>query len=227
MKAEDIALIARTVTPVVREFVEQKQLEMLRTITDLQQRMIELNTNVAKMTMTPGPQGPVGPAGPVGERGQDGAAGVQGLQGEAGPVGPAGADGAAGAAGKDGQDGKDAVVMTTDDVKAFHSSDGGRTLCLQFAKHDRQTELTIRTDALIYRGVYDPTTAYLAGDNVTYGGSLWVAKEDTTTRPGTPEGAKFWQLAVKKGADGKQGPKGDKGDPGPRGDKGMDGRNGY
>jgi len=52
---------------------------------------------------------------------------------------------------------------------------------------------------LKYHGVYAPDGDYRKGDACTYAGSLWVARENTTARPGTgPE----WQLAVKRGKDG-------------------------
>lgn len=52
--------------------------------------------------------------------------------------------------------------------------------------------------ALKYCGTYKLDTDYEKGDACTYAGSLWVARENTTARPGTgPE----WTLAVKKGKD--------------------------
>lgn len=62
---------------------------------------------------------------------------------------------------------------------------------------------------MIHRGVYRPATQYLRGDNVTYGGSVWLALVDYPTKApgdatdgkdGTPQ---QWQLIVKKGAPGK------------------------
>lgn len=54
---------------------------------------------------------------------------------------------------------------------------------------------------LRYRGVYDETKAYEAGDVVTWGGSAWHCDGAGTTKPA--DGAKGWQLIVKKGRDGK------------------------
>ncbi len=41
---------------------------------------------------------------------------------------------------------------------------------------------------------------YEEGFLVTFGGSVWIAKRDTTSKPGTDDS---WQLCVKKGRDGK------------------------
>lgn len=54
---------------------------------------------------------------------------------------------------------------------------------------------------LAYCGVYDMDRTYGPGDAVSYGGSLWIAKTVTTTPPG--HGPPSWQLAVKRGRDGK------------------------
>ncbi len=54
--------------------------------------------------------------------------------------------------------------------------------------------------SLEYKGVYAPGTFYKDGNAVTFGGSIWIAKADTETAPGKSED---WQLAVKRGRDGK------------------------
>lgn len=52
-----------------------------------------------------------------------------------------------------------------------------------------------------YSGVYDPETKYFAGNFVTSNGSLWTAlRENKGERPGECDA---WQLAVKRGRDGK------------------------
>jgi len=52
-----------------------------------------------------------------------------------------------------------------------------------------------------YRGVFEADTKYRTGDAVTYDGSMWFARRDTTSRPGTDDS---WTLAVKKGRDGRR-----------------------
>lgn len=53
----------------------------------------------------------------------------------------------------------------------------------------------------LYRGTWDEEEGYRKGDMVTAAGSLWVARSDAPGRPGDGEG---WQLAVKRGRDGKR-----------------------
>ena len=223
MKAEDIALLARTMPAIVREFVAQQTAELLRNVVTLQAEISVLQKRVAdaeSRVMTPGP---------AGERGQDGAVGPVGPQGEPGPVGPAGADGVAGAAGKDGlngDDGNDGVTLDVDDLQAV-DYDGEHTVTLKFRRGDKDKSFPIKFANVLDRGVYDAAKTYEPGDGVTLGGSFWIAQTETNARPGTLEGAKSWRLAVKKGADGKEGKPGPEGKIGPRGEKGMDWRNGY
>jgi len=76
-----------------------------------------------------------------------------------------------------------------------------------------------------YAGVYDHATTYHLNDAVTQQGSMWMCKAVHTTgaRPGTDEGARHWQLAVKAGRDGRDGLPGAKGERGDRGDAGPPG----
>lgn len=53
---------------------------------------------------------------------------------------------------------------------------------------------------LRYLGTHDEGARYELGDAVTRGGSLWIARARTTSRPGADS---TWQLAVKAGRDGK------------------------
>jgi hypothetical protein len=54
----------------------------------------------------------------------------------------------------------------------------------------------------IYRGVWRDRD-YETGDEVTHHGGIWHCNEPTRTKPETPDGAKAWTLAVKRGADGR------------------------
>ena len=67
--------------------------------------------------------------------------------------------------------------------------------------------------ATAYRGVFKADEEYVAGDHVTYGGSLWIALEDTTASPGGE--SRDWQLAAKRGCAGPEGPSGPPGPQGP------------
>lgn len=49
-------------------------------------------------------------------------------------------------------------------------------------------------------GVWTEGKAYLKGDGVTWGGSFWIAQDDTSDKPDIGKG---WRLAVKRGRDGK------------------------
>jgi hypothetical protein len=72
----------------------------------------------------------------------------------------------------------------------------------------RVAELEVRLAAvevkpnITYRGVHESGRSYMAGDAVTKSGSLWISKlNHIKSDPGTdPVG---WQLAVKRGADGR------------------------
>jgi len=55
---------------------------------------------------------------------------------------------------------------------------------------------------------------------VTSQGNLWIAKCDTTTKPG--DNNSDWQMAVRKGRDGKDGSPGATGPAGPAGKDGRD-----
>lgn len=52
-----------------------------------------------------------------------------------------------------------------------------------------------------YAGVWRQGQVYAEGTLVTYDGSIWYARSETTDRPG--DGRTAWVLAVKRGKDGK------------------------
>jgi integrin beta 3 len=156
----------------------------------------------------PGPSGEMGPQGPAGEPGRD--ATEAGPPGEIGPQGPAGGIGERGEKGEPGRDGRDAadlsvlrgyiaeavVIGMAELAKAvtITSPDLGRTLLVNFggAVHE------IKTAIPIYAGVWGER-AFVAGDAVSHGGSLFVARAETSAKPGKNDD---WQLAVKRGRDG-------------------------
>lgn len=55
-------------------------------------------------------------------------------------------------------------------------------------------------EARTYQGVWDEKKAYAKENSVSFGGSVWIARADTTKKPGEHES---WQLAVKRGRDGR------------------------
>jgi len=59
------------------------------------------------------------------------------------------------------------------------------------------------TPGLSYEGVYQDGKEYEIGQIVTWAGSTWHCNETTTTKPG--DASKAWTLMVKRGRDGKDG----------------------
>jgi len=76
-----------------------------------------------------------------------------------------------------------------------------RTFSVVFEKGAERREFTASLPVLIYREIWRENEKYSAGDAVTFGGSLWIAKAATKTKPG--DGSADWRLAVKKGRDGR------------------------
>ena len=158
-----------------------------------------------------GLDGAVGPVGPQGNPGRDGQPGVPGRDGKDGSVGERGEKGLDGAPGRDGT----LEGATIEDVDE-------RTI--RILRPDG-SELGRKTFPVpIYRGVYVAGASYAKADSVTFGGSVWIARDATSDKPG--DGATNWVLAVKHGRDGREGKAGkDSTVPGPRGEKGDPGRN--
>lgn len=103
---------------------------------------------------------------------------------------------------RDGVDGKDgADGLGFDDMQAEY--DGERGVTLKFARGDQVKSVSLRIPVVIDRGVYRADEGYEPGDGVTWGGSYWIAQQETKAKPDTPNSG--WRLAVKKGRDGKDG----------------------
>ena len=150
----------------------------------------------------PGPRGEPGPMGPQGEKGADGV-GMAGAvidrdgnlvitltNGETKMLGPV--------VGKDGAPGRDGADGLGFEDMSFDFDDAGRPVAT-FSRGD--VVKSVRLPCIIDRGVYKPDAAYLKGDAVSYGGSLWIAQKDAPE--GRPDGSPDWRLAVKKGRDGR------------------------
>lgn len=172
----------------------------------------------------PGAPGTPGPKGDEGARGQAGTDGLTGPQGPTGQDGAKGADGIQGADGTPGTDGRDGIDFTPDDLLSLSFDPDRRVLTWQFHRGDVQTAFDVQLRGLmLYRGVFEQGQAYLAGDVVTWGGSAWIAKADTTEKPGiATEASRAWKLCVKGGRDGKVGPQGIAGQDGKDGRPGKD-----
>jgi integrin beta 3 len=158
-----------------------------------------------------GRDGAPGMAGRDGVDGAPGAAGRDGVDGAPGAAGRDGVDGAPGAAGRDGVL-KGGLVVKRLDVRRYQLCWSDGTPMTVVDEAGTPIESVIRFPVPIHQGVWRDATPYEEDDEVTEKGSVWLAKRDTTSRPG--EGATDWQLIVKRGAEG---PRGKPGDPGPAG----------
>lgn len=155
----------------------------------------------------PGAKGDPGEPGAVGERGATGEQGIPGRDGRDGAKGEDGKNGKDGANGLDGKDGADGLGF--DDIEV--EFDGERSFTLKFVRGDKvKTFGAFKVPAQIYRGVYDEARRYELGDVVTWGGSMWHARKDTTAKPGqaNEDSRGSWVMSVRKGSEGKQGPPG-------------------
>lgn len=65
---------------------------------------------------------------------------------------------------------------------------------------ERFRDLQVRTLADSYREVYKAGESYRRGELVTWGGSLFMARADTSARP---EASTDWRQIVTKGRDGR------------------------
>ena len=70
-----------------------------------------------------------------------------------------------------------------------------------FTRGDTKHSFELEFPVIIDRGVFKEGQAYVRGDAVTWGGSLWIAQKETGAKPDGPDSG--WRLAVKKGRDGK------------------------
>ena len=173
--------------------------DALSTCLALAQRAL---AEVRALARLPGPPGPRGERGPAGEKGERGIKGEQGRNAADLPLLQ--------------QDIKDEIVRV---IKAatMTSNDGGRTLLWTVA----DTTQVIKTDMPLDAGVWRADRNYKCGDTVTFGGSIFIAQQDTDTKPETEDS--HWRLSVKRGRDGKDGKPGERGAAGPRGERGETG----
>jgi hypothetical protein len=154
-----------------------------------------------------GERGPAGQDG-VGEKGADGADGRNGLDGKDGIDGRDGRDGLPGLQGEkgergsDGKDGRDGIDgkdgLGFDDLSMEY--DGVRGFTLKFVRGSEEKLFAFSLPVPVYRGVFKEGDEYAKHDTATWGGSVWMAKADTTNKPGQSDD---WQLMVKQGGEGK------------------------
>lgn len=168
----------------VKAFIADLHEYIARALSPLSNRMDELERLVAERPKgEPGVAG-VGLAGAVIDR--HGALVVTLSNGEAVNLGPV--------VGRDGFD--------LSDFSARY--DGERGLTLTFESGDIKRECALHLPVVIHRGFWREETKARAGDAWTSGGSLWIARADTNTKP-CFENREHWTLAARGGRDGQPG----------------------
>lgn len=94
------------------------------------------------------------------------------------------------------KDGRDALDI---DELFAERGDSPRIMRVGLRRGDDEVVRELKFPGLLYHGVWEKRS-YEQGDCVTWGGSLWICHTDTESKPGTDD---TWQLAAKKGRDGK------------------------
>lgn len=172
--------------------------------------------------------------GEKGADGKDGRDGIDGKDGKDGINGEKGMDGKDGLNGEDGiglagavidRDGE-LIVTTTkgaaiklgcivgrdgadglgfDDMSA--DSDGEGRVTLKFMRGQQVKEFPLTFEIPVYRGYWREGRKCEAGHMLTHEGSVWIAKRANCSKP-CLENKEDWQLAVRKGRDGRDGANG-------------------
>lgn len=92
-------------------------------------------------------------------------------------------------------------IFTT--IKGVGDRLAARIAALEGASLEQRLKALESRPELVCRGVWEPG-AYVAGSIVTHGGSAWIAKATTGSKPGEPHvELRAWQLMVKRGSDGR------------------------
>lgn len=213
----------------VKSHVANSVAPLLKRIDDLE---AEIKILIAR-PLIPGPPGEAGKDGEsiIGPPGNDGV-GIASTfidregnlvltftDGTVGSVGKVvGTDGASGKDGEKGKDGRDGLGF--DDIQVTMLEDG-HTIEIKFVREGITKAFPIVFPNTKYCEIWRSENSYMRGDIVTYGGSGWVAKENSTgDKPG--DGSKAWQLFTKKGRDGRDGKDGRDGPQGKEGPRGRD-----
>lgn len=76
-----------------------------------------------------------------------------------------------------------------------------RTIKLMFTRGDEMHSYELEFPVITDCGVFKEGEQYVRGNAVTWGGSLWIAQRDTSSKPDAPDSG--FRLAVKRGRDGK------------------------
>ena len=108
-----------------------------------------------------------------------------------------GRDGKDGSAGKDGVNGRHGLNAEDVDARVL---DDGRTVEFSLRQGEYEYAFELTFPVPMYRGIFSEGETYGKGDMVTWGGSCWHCSAETTDKPGSSD---HWQLAVKKGQNGR------------------------
>jgi len=98
---------------------------------------------------------------------------------------------------KDGAPGRDGMTLEGFDAKIMED---GRTVVISLRSGDLVVTKDLRLSIPIWRGVYK-SGRFEKDDIVTWGGSGWIALQDTEESPGGE--SKHWRLSIKKGSNGR------------------------
>jgi len=98
------------------------------------------------------------------------------------------------------QSGWEIMVNGVDDVQ-IHQLQGGEFAIKTILTSGQSNIVKAYIPSMEYKGVWKESHGeYAKGHTVTQNGSLWVCLKATSDKPGSSDN---WQLAVKKGTDGK------------------------
>lgn len=100
--------------------------------------------------------------------------------------------------GKDGRDGKDGLSFETATGEYLPE----RGFVIRLAASDRSAEFVL--PYMVHRGFWREGLGVKAGESITHDGALWIAKRANASKP-CLENCDDWQLAARKGRDGKDG----------------------
>lgn len=217
---------------VVKDLLESENLDSL-----IDLRVTEYLTANPPAKGEKGENGQNGKDGVDGKDGRDGRDGVDGKDGIDGKDGLQGDKGLDGKDGRDGEDGVglagavidrdgELIVTTTkgaaiklgpvvgrdgadglgfDDMSA--ESDGEGRVTLKFMRGQQVKEFPLTFEIPVYRGYWREGRKCEAGHMLTHEGSVWIAKRANCSKP-CVENKEDWQLAVRKGRDGRDGANG-------------------
>lgn len=98
-----------------------------------------------------------------------------------------------------GKDGEPGATFTLDDFDIEQTDE--RTLEFKFLRGDTMHSFEIEFPVPIFKGAFKEGQAYARGDMTVWGGSLWTATKETSSKPDMPDSG--WMIAARKGRDGK------------------------